>query len=104
MIRPPSPWSRMCRHGGPDAGERAAQVDLEHCVELLVGHLPQHAVAQDAGVGDEDVEPSVLRDGPLDKLARPSRCDPTAPGSATAAPPVAEIFSATSCAASRRRR
>jgi hypothetical protein len=32
----------------------------DHRVEVLVGHLPQHLVAQDARVGDQDVEPSEL--------------------------------------------
>ncbi len=31
-------------------------------VEVLVSHLPQHRVTQDAGVGDEDVEAAELRD------------------------------------------
>ena len=49
--------------GGAGAGERAAQVHVDHGVEVLVGHLPQHPVAQDARVGDHHVEPAELLDG-----------------------------------------
>lgn len=37
----------------------------DHRVEVVVGHLPQHPVAQDARVGDQDVEPPELLDGPV---------------------------------------
>ena len=50
-----------------DAGERAAQVDLDDGVEVVVGHLPQHPVAQHAGVGDHHVEPAELLDRPVDE-------------------------------------
>ena len=70
MSRPPSPCSRMRTRGGAGAGERAAQVDVDDGVEVVVGHLPQHLVAQDAGVGDQDVEPAELVHGPVDELLR----------------------------------
>ena len=41
-----------------DAGEGALQVDVDHRVEVLVGHLQQGLVPQDPGVGDEDVQPA----------------------------------------------
>lgn len=36
-------------------------------VEVVVGHLPQHPVAQDSGVGDHDVQLTELRDGLADQ-------------------------------------
>ena len=87
-------------HRGPHAGEGAAQVHVDDRVELLVGHLPQHAVAQDAGVGDEHVEPPVRRSTARSTSRSAASVGPTAPGSATAVPPVAAIFSAASWAAS----
>lgn len=38
-------------------GEGAAHMNTHDVVEVVVGHLPQHPVAQDAGIGDEDVQP-----------------------------------------------
>jgi hypothetical protein len=38
------------------------QVHGDDLVEVVVAHLPQHGVAQDAGVGDEDVEASEVLD------------------------------------------
>ncbi len=40
------------------ARERAAQVHVDHGVEVVVAHLPQHGVAQHSGVGDQDIEPT----------------------------------------------
>ena len=37
-------------------GERALEVDGDDGVPLLLGHVGEHAVAQDAGVVDDDVE------------------------------------------------
>ncbi|GAA2794426.1 hypothetical protein GCM10020219_077090 [Nonomuraea dietziae] len=37
-------------------------MDVDHRVEVLVGHLPQDPVAQDARVGDHHVEPAELLD------------------------------------------
>src|SRR3954453_12921706 len=56
--------------GGAGAGEGAAQVGGGDGVELLVGHLPQGGVAQDAGVVDQHVEPAELPDGPVDECLR----------------------------------
>ncbi|CAB4924196.1 unannotated protein [freshwater metagenome] len=53
--------------GGAGAGERAAQVGGDDRVELLVGHLPQRGVAQDAGVVDQHVQPAELGDGAVDQ-------------------------------------
>src|SRR6266550_5580578 len=39
-----------------DAGERALQVHGEDGIPLLLAHVEDHAVAQDAGTGDEDVD------------------------------------------------
>jgi hypothetical protein len=51
----------------------------DHRVEVVVGHLPQDLVAQDARVGDQDVEPAELLDGtvhqPLGGLGRADRDD-----------------------------
>src|SRR5690606_29972380 len=40
----------------PGGGEGALEVDLDDEVPLLLGHVGEHAVAEDAGVVDEDVE------------------------------------------------
>ena len=38
--------------------ERAGEVHAEHGLPVVVAELPHHAVAQDAGVVDDDVEPA----------------------------------------------
>ncbi len=43
--------------------EVAAQVDRDHGVPLLVGHVEEHPVTRHAGVVDDDVEPAVPVDG-----------------------------------------
>ena len=48
-------------HRRAGARERPAQVGFDHGIEVFVRHVPQHAVAQDAGVRAHDVEASVLR-------------------------------------------
>jgi len=55
-----------CAHGG----ERAAQVDVDDQVEVFVGHLPQHGVAQDSRVGHDDVEAAQVLHGRADELVR----------------------------------
>ena len=51
-------------------GERALEVDLDDEVPLVLGHVGEHAVAQDAGVVDDDVEPAEGLDGLVDHLLR----------------------------------
>ena len=46
--------------------ERALQVHLDHGIPLALVHVGEHAVAQDAGVVDEDVEPAEMRDRRVD--------------------------------------
>ena len=53
--------------GGAGTGERTPEMGGDDGVEVVVGHLPQHAVAQDARVGDEHVEPAELADGAGDQ-------------------------------------
>ena len=48
-------------------GERALEVDLDDRVPLLLGHVHEHAVAQDAGVVDEHVEAAERLDGGVDE-------------------------------------
>jgi hypothetical protein len=50
--------------------EMAAQVDLDHGVPLVDAHLRDGAVAQDAGVVDQRVEPSERVDRRCDQPAR----------------------------------
>ena len=57
-------------HCFPNAGEGATEVDVDDRVEVVVAHLPQHRVAEDAGVGDEDVESAVRVDGRPHELLR----------------------------------
>src|SRR5205085_9750852 len=45
-------------HGGTHARERATQMDVDDLIEIVVAHVPQHAVAQDASVSAENVEPA----------------------------------------------
>ncbi len=56
-------------------GEGALEVDLDDGVPLRLGHVREHAVAEDAGVVDEDVEAAEGVDRLLDQRARrrPSR-------------------------------
>jgi hypothetical protein len=42
--------------------ERARQVDRDHLVPILVGHLQHGLVNRDAGVVDQDIEAAVLLD------------------------------------------
>ena len=54
--------------GGPPArGEVALQVDAHDVVPLGLGHVDEHAVAQDAGVVDEDVEVAERLDRRVDE-------------------------------------
>ncbi len=46
--------------------EVALQVDAQHRVPLVLLHVHEHAVAQDARVVDEDVQPAEAIDGLLD--------------------------------------
>jgi hypothetical protein len=59
----PPALALLAHPGGrrPGAAERAAQVDVDDGVEVVVGHLPQHPVAQHAGVGHQHVQPAELR-------------------------------------------
>ena len=59
--------------GGARAREGAAQVRVNDQVEVLVGHLPQHLVAQHARVGHDDVEPPEGLDRASDQRLRRSR-------------------------------
>src|SRR3546814_2558489 len=52
-----SDWSSDVCLSDLDA-ERRGYVDVEHCFELFVGLLLDHAVAGVAGVVDDDVEPA----------------------------------------------
>ena len=54
----------------PADGEGAAQVHGDDRVELLLGHVDEHPVAEDARVVDHDVEPSEGVDRRLDDAAR----------------------------------
>jgi hypothetical protein len=45
------------RHGRPGESERAAGVHRHHRLVVVVAELPHHAVAQDAGVVDQHVDP-----------------------------------------------
>ena len=55
--------------GGRVAGghEVALQVDVDDRVPLLLGHVDEHPVAQDAGVVDQDVEVAEGLDGGVDE-------------------------------------
>ena len=46
-------------------------MDPDDGVPLVDGHVDQHAVAQDAGVVDQDVDGPEVVDGGLDEPARP---------------------------------
>ena len=71
----------------PDAGEGAAQVHVDDRVEVVVGHLQQGLVPQDAGVGDQDVQPAEFRRRPPAPAALATSELPTGATTATARPP-----------------
>jgi hypothetical protein len=50
----------------PRRRKRSLKVHLDHRIPLVLGHIRQHAVAQDAGIVDEDIEPAEGVDGLLD--------------------------------------
>ena len=54
--------------GEAGAGEGALEVDGDHVVEFLFGHLEEGAVADDAGVVDQDVEAAEAVEGGLGEL------------------------------------
>ena len=47
-------------------GEGAFQMNLDHRVPLGLGHIDQHAVAQDARIADQHVELAIGADGLVD--------------------------------------
>ena len=56
--------------GGPEDGEVALQMGLDDRVPLLLGHVEQHPLPQDAGHGHHPVDAApALRAGPDDPLA-----------------------------------
>ena len=69
---------------GARARERAAQVRVDDEVEVLVAHLPEDAVAQDARVGDHRVEATEVADRARDERLGGRRCRRPAAISATA--------------------
>ena len=99
MMRPGMSVCLEVGEGLADAGEGAAEVDVDDGVEVLVGHLQQALVPQDAGVGDQDVEPAERIDRCLDQLLRNLRA---ADGATTAAalPPSASMVRTASAATS----
>jgi hypothetical protein len=56
------------RRGSTQDPEGHDRVDVEHRLELVVGHLVSHAVPGVAGVVDDDVDLAELVDGLLDQL------------------------------------
>ena len=67
MIRPPAGLHHR-PGGGAGEEERAAQVDVDHRVPLLVLHADDHVVAGDAGIVDQDVQPTPQLDDLVDHL------------------------------------
>ena len=53
-----------------DNGVDALEIDADHVVPLLFGHLFDGSIFEvpDAGIGDENVQPAKPRDGVLDKF------------------------------------
>ena len=49
-----------------DHGESAPEVDGDHVVPLLFGHVEYHPVSEDAGAGDHDVQLAEVVNGGLD--------------------------------------
>ena len=52
--------------GGAADIEAALEVDIDDAVPVLLGHAVEDAVAQDAGIVDDDVDPAELIDRLLD--------------------------------------
>ena len=61
--------------GGPRDVEVTPQVDGDDGVPVLGRHVEDHAVAEDAGVVDDDVQPSPVVEGQLDELLAGLRLD-----------------------------
>jgi hypothetical protein len=61
---PPSPRSTI--DGSAARVEHASQVDVDHFLPLLLGHLPGHSPGPDAGVGADDVDLAELGQTRLD--------------------------------------
>ena len=61
--------------GALHRAEGAAEVHADHGVPVVDGHVHEHAVADDAGVGDDGVEAAEGVDGGVDEASRrrPSR-------------------------------
>src|SRR3546814_5459527 len=76
ILRPPRstrtdtlcPYTTLFRSRRPaQRGERALQVHVDDRVPLVLAHVHQHPVAQDAGVVDEHVDAAEGLDGGLDR-------------------------------------
>ena len=67
MMRPDRCWPEQDA-GALDHAEGALQVDGDHVVPLLLRHVENHPVAQDAGAGYHGVQLAKVVDGGLDYL------------------------------------
>ena len=81
----------------PRGREVPLQVDGDHRVPLLLRHVHDHPVAEDAGVVDEDVDPAEVVDRLPTSCAAPTKSATFAPF-ASARPPFASISATTCCA------
>ena len=70
MMRPPSPLLAHLDGGRARTEERPPKVRPHDQVEVLVGHLPEHGVAQDPRVRDHHVESPERLDRPRDQSVR----------------------------------
>jgi hypothetical protein len=74
MIRPstglPPSTARASTRGPAARPERALQVHGDDRVPLLLGHVDEHAVAQDAGVVDDRVQVAERLDRGVDEALR----------------------------------
>lgn len=58
------------RHDGRACkSESAGEVDVQHALPVVVGHLPQHPVTKNASVVDQDVQRASLLNYLIDDLA-----------------------------------
>jgi hypothetical protein len=68
MMRPPRPLLDHALGRDSGAQEHAPQVDPEHPVEVLRGHVHDQDVRVDPGVVDQDVDTAVRVHGSVDHL------------------------------------
>src|SRR5688572_3232248 len=56
------------RRSGLRAPEHALEADVEHAVDLVLGHVDERRIVEMDGIVDQDVEPARFSDKPFHRL------------------------------------